>query len=405
MPAGGQRARATTVAAAGLLAALAGCAGPTPDAPRGFAFRVAPAATFDLSIARELTPREQGDRLLGVRLLFTGEHHEDPRSHAAQLELLRLLQARGRLITVALEMFPPDADGALDDWRLGKVEEAEFLERARWYEHWGFPWPYYRELFLWFREQQIPLRGVNVDETTRGAVRRDQMQDLPAEVREELGDLSAVVEPHRDLLLAQLRGSGHEGKLDADAAQFKSFLRVQTLWERAMGRRAARIAETQPPSGIVVVLIGSGHLAYKLGANLQAAQVSSVAQLTLWDAMEPPELLDPQGRAHVPVGVADWARVYVQETAGPLYPSLAGVKLSQAAVGVRVDAVSPFAAPWLQGLQTGDVIRSVNRRLAGTPTRLRLACEALPWDLPAMFFVERQDTSVTLSLTPRQKGS
>ncbi|HEX7926743.1 MAG TPA: ChaN family lipoprotein, partial [bacterium] len=249
----------------GLIAALAGCIPSAPDAPRGFAFRVPPATTYDLTRAKPLTPEEQAQRLQGVRLLFVGEHHDEARSHAAQLELLQTLQSRGRLITVALEMFPPDADGALDEWRQGRLEEAEFLERSGWYESWGHPWRYYRSLFIWFREQQIPLRGVNVDKATRIAARVDKPQDLPQATQEEVGDLREVLEPHRDFLLAQLRSAGHAGDLNPDSPQFKSFLRVQMLWERAMGRRAARLAEELPPNGIVVVLIGSGHLGYKLG--------------------------------------------------------------------------------------------------------------------------------------------
>jgi uncharacterized iron-regulated protein len=394
----------STGIAAVLLATLAGCLPATPDAPRGYAFRVPPATTFDLTLAKALTPPEQVARLQGVRLLFAGEHHDEARSHAAQLELLQLLQTRGRLITVALEMFPPEADSALEEWRQGRLEEAEFLERAGWYESWGYPWHYYRGLFLWFREQQIPLRGVNVDKATRTAVRVDKPQDLPQATQEEVGDLRDMLEPRRDLLLEQLRIAGHAGDLKPDSPQFKAFLRVQTLWERAMGRRGARLAETLPPNGIVVVLIGSGHLAYKLGANLQASQVSTVPQLSLWDFLAMPTALDPEGRIHVPVGVADWARAYVTDPIPVRYPSLSGLKLSQSAIGVRVDAVSPFAAPWLRPLQVGDVIRTVNGTLAGTPTRLRLSCEALAWDLPAEFQVERNDVALALPITPRRPG-
>jgi uncharacterized iron-regulated protein len=355
---------------------------------------------FDLNQARVLTPQEQGDRLQGVRLLFLGEHHEDSRSHDTELELLQLLQSRGRLLTVALEMFPPDADAALDDWRQGRVEEVEFLERSRWYETWGYPWRLYRPLFLWFREQRIPLHGVNADDATRAAARSGRVQDLSPALQKEVGDLDAVIEPHRDLFLDELNAGGHGGDFAADSPQFKSFLRVQTLWDRLMGQRAAKLAEAQTGNGLVVLLIGSGHLAYGLGANLQAARSSSVSQLTMWDTTEPRADLDTQGRGHVPVGVADWARLYVLEAIAPGYPSLAGVKLAQAPAGVRVEGVSPFAAPWLQSLKAGDVIRTVNGILAGTPTRLRYTSELLGWNAPVELVVDRDGAPQVLKLTP-----
>jgi uncharacterized iron-regulated protein len=383
---------------------LGGCTPPGPDAPRGYAFRVPPGVTFDLTRAQVLTPQVQGDRLEGVALLFLGEHHEDSRSHAAQLTILNLLQERGRLITVALEMFPPEANEALDAWRLGRLEETEFLERSQWYRHWGYPWHAYRELFLWFREQQIPLRGINVDEQARAAARRNRLEKLPPALREEAGELRMVLEPHRDLLLEQLRAAGHAGDLAPDSDQFAGFLRVQTLWERVMGRRAARMAEALPPRGIVVVLIGSGHLAYKLGANLQAAQVSTVPQLSLWDTVVKKEALDSQGRGYIPVGVSDWARLYAGSGFVTRYPSLVGLKLSSVPSGVRVDAVLPFTAAWLRALRPGDVIREVNGVLTGTPTRLRHTCESLPWDRPAEVTLERDGMLTLLTLTPRQES-
>ncbi len=389
-------------AAALLLALLLlGCASPAPDAPRGYAFRVMPGTTFDLAQGRTLDPAEQAARLEPVRLLFLGEHHTDAASHQAQLETLRLLHDHGHALTVALEMFSPAADAALEDWRRGKLDELQFLEHSHWYDAWGFPWRYYRGLFLWFREQQIPLHGVNADEATRTAARRGKLEDLPAAEREELGDLDIVLEPHRDLLLETLRAGGHAGEFTPDSPRFQGFLRVQTLWDRLMGQLAARLAAAQQGRATVVLLIGSGHLAYKLGANLQAARATPLPQLTVWDAPVADEELDARGRAYVPIGIGDWVRVHRQDPGAPDYPSLSGVKLAAAAEGVRVEALTPFAAPWLTVLHTGDAVVTLNGLAAASPTQLRLAVESLPWDQPATLSVIREGKTLPLVIYPR----
>jgi uncharacterized iron-regulated protein len=389
-------------ASAGLVLAtlLAACQSPSPDAPRGYVFHVPLGATFELAQGRVLDDAEQMARLRGVRLLLLGEHHEEPASHRAQLDLLRRLPAQGRAVTVALEMFPPSADPALEAWRLGTLSEAEFLERSGWYASWGYPWAYYRELFLWCRDRRIPLFGVNADAAARTAARLDKLQDLPPAAREEVGDLHGVLEPHRDLLLDTLRQGGHSGDLTPESAQFQGFLRVQTLWDRLMGQRAARLAAAQPAEGIVVLLIGSGHLAYKLGANLQAARIGAVASLSLWDDAVSPEDLDSQGRARVPVGIADWARVYLRDPEHLGYPTLTGVKLVSTGRGVQVESVSQFADPWLKDLRAGDLMLALNGQPMATPAQLRLAAEALPWDRPSEWNVEREGHSVPLQLRP-----
>jgi uncharacterized iron-regulated protein len=377
---------------------VASCAGDSADAPRAYRFRVPPGQTYDLIRGQVIPPDAHVERLAGVKLLFLGEQHTDPRSHEAQLDLLRGMQARGRRLTVALEMLPDGADAALEAWRQGSLGEAEFLERSGWYDAWGHPWRAYRELFLWFREHKIPLRGINVDEKTRAAARKGDAAALPEDVRREAGDLDAVLEPHRDYVLDTLRETGHGENLDAESPQFRSLLRVQTLWDRVLGRRAAGLAQAQPPDGAVVVLIGSGHLAWRLGANLWAAQAGPLPQLSLWDATVARDRLDAGGRAPVPVGIADWARVYVAEDAPPGFPSLAGIKLVASTGGVTMESVGSFAAPYTKPFQAKDVIQSLNGQPVTSVARLRMEFEALAWGETVPVAVLRAGQPVTLTL-------
>ena len=392
-----------------MLPGLAGCGASVPP-PSGlhpgpaYAFHVTPGETFDMMRGRAVPDEEIAERLRGVRLLFLGEQHTSPRSHRFQLAVIEALQASGKKVAVALEMFPPSANGALEDWRLGRLEEEEFLERSGWYTHWGFPWAHYRELFLAFRRHGLPLRGVNAERETRLKVRQNRLSALPPNLRDELEGLATPSHPGRRYLLDALKAAGHAGNLALDSLAFKRFSRVQEMWERLMGQRSARWAESRPPDAVTVVLIGSGHLAHRLGANLRAARISRVPQLTVWDTVVAQDALDGEGKFRVPLGMAEWVRVYLREKAPVRYPSLGGLKLKAGKAGTEgltVARVGLFAAKELKRIKKGDRIVSLNGKRHKTPAALRLAYERLPFGKPARLLILRNGKRITLEIVPR----
>ncbi len=396
-----------------------GCSlAPSPEAPRAYVYPVPLGVTFDMARGRVLSEADEAVRLTGSaapRLIFVGEHHGDPRSQATERRLIRLLLDRGRPVAVALEMFPPQADPALDAWRNGGLTEAEFAEQSGWYESWGFPWRAYRELFLLLRDARVPMHGVNADEATRTAVRENKLESLTPAVRADVGELDLSILPHRDYLQDALREAGHgagshpgpEASLAPEAPAFQRMQRVQVLWDRLIGVRSARLAEALPPPGVVVVILGSGHVAFGLGANLQAARESWLPQLSLWDTVVPPGSLDGQRRARIALGMADWVRIYPEDATLPAYPGLGGVKLAPDPAGVMVEAVrveegrvAPEEARAV--FRAGDVIQTLNRERVSSPADLRMRVEALPWDQPAEVALLRQGVQTGVTFTPRR---
>ena len=153
-----------------------------------------------------------------------------------------------------------------------------------------------------------------------------------------------------------------------------------------MGVRAARLASPGSEESVVVVLIGSGHLAYKLGANLHAAREAELPQLTFWD-----DVVAKAGPTYpVPVGIADFARVYEVDPDQRKYPSLGGLKLETAAEGVRIAGIRPHGGGAPRVLKKGDVIHALNGRAIATPAALRLAFEQLDPGSEAEFNLTRK---------------
>jgi uncharacterized iron-regulated protein len=364
-----------------------------------------------------LTEAQEAQRFAGPgapRLVFLGEHHADPRSQAFEVRALHMLLAQKRPVSVALEMFPPQSNAALDAWRHGKLTEAEFVEQSHWYETWGFPFAAYRAVFQLLREGQVSTYGVNVDDATRKAVRESAPGQLPEPLRSEIGGLDLEVAPHTQFLLDSLRDAGHDSPggagLTADSPGFQRMQRIQVLWDTVIGERAARLAESGPPDGVVVVLLGSGHVAYGLGANLRAARISSLPQLSMWDDLADPQSLDAKGRVRVPVGTADWVRIYPQASGSLGYPALSGLKLAADPAGVRIDAVRTPSGEITQlseddpqrVLQAGDLVQTICSERVTSPAHLRLMLEAVPWDQPVKATVLRSGTPVSVTLVFRR---
>jgi uncharacterized iron-regulated protein len=229
-------------------------------------------AITDSRTGEALTPDELAARLDPVRLLVIGEEHTSAESHRIQLALLEALARRGRPLLVGLEMFPAPAQESLDRWNGGWLTEEGFVRLGGWYENWGFPWGYYRDLFLFARREGIPFYAVNAPREVVTAVRKKGFAGLTPE---EAAQLPARVvtegEEFRTLFRSYFEGgaAGHGGM---GGALEDGLIAAQATWDAAMARNALRaLAEHGKPESLMVVLAGSGHAAYGMGIERQAA--------------------------------------------------------------------------------------------------------------------------------------
>lgn len=92
-------------------------------------------------------------------VIFIGEIHYNAQHHKAQLDIVRSLHTKGFPLAIGLEMFTPEEQQKLDDWSQGKLDEESF--QPIFSRNWSYGWPLYRDLFLFARENQIPLIALN----------------------------------------------------------------------------------------------------------------------------------------------------------------------------------------------------------------------------------------------------
>lgn len=93
-------------------------------------------------------------------VIFIGEIHYNQQHHTAQLDIIRSLHAKKLPVAIGLEMFAPEDQQRLDDWTGGKLDEESFLPiYAR---NWSYGWHLYRDLFIFARDNHIPLIALNI---------------------------------------------------------------------------------------------------------------------------------------------------------------------------------------------------------------------------------------------------
>jgi len=310
-----------------------------------------------------VTPAELAARLDGVKLVFVGESHTDAEFHRVQLRVIQELHKRGRQVLVGLEMYPATAAEQewLDRWRSDKgLDEEAFLTGSHWYRSWGYHWNYYRDIFLFARENGIRLFGVNVP---REAVQTARTKGLEALTPEQRALLPARVDTdsaeHQRLFRAFF------GEADAlhgnmPDAMFQGMYRAQCTWDAAMGWNALRALRTHGgDKAVMVVLVGSGHVAYGLGAERQArlwfdGRMASVIPIAVREEVGEPLV----GKVQASYADFVWG---LPPSSDPLYPSV-GLSTPEQKSGERYKVISvvkdsPAAAA---GFQVGDELVSID---------------------------------------------
>lgn len=357
-------------------------------------------AITDSHTGELITPGELPARLAGVDLLLVGESHTNIDSHRVQHRIVDELDRAGRRVMIGLEMFPYTHQEHLDRWVAGLYSEEGFLEIGDWYTVWGYHWNYYRDLFLLARERGIPMFGVNTPREVVTAVREKGFQDLTEEEAAHIpSDIDTDSEDHLTLFKAYFdEDDPIHAQMTEDA--WKSMLRAQCTWDATMGYNAVKALEAHGEEGaIMVVLTGSGHVAYGLGIERQAAQWfdGEVALLI------PVSVVDRDGEPveKVQASYADflWG---VPEEQAPIYPSL-GLSTRKADDGRRkVIHVSEDSPAEAAGFQLGDVLLTVEgQEIQGKGVLSRLIADKR-WGDSLSATVQRGEETVELVVLLRR---
>lgn len=201
-----------------------------------------------------------------VNIVFVGEFHDNEDHHKYQLDIIKALKDAGIPVAIGLEMFATDFQNELDMWVRKDIALNNFLEVYN--KNWSYPWPLYEDVFLYARDNNIPMIGLNVLRTITqkvsiyglSSLNNEEIKALPPDLICEI-DSKAV-----DVLKSVYQSHNKEN--------FIYFCEAQMIWDKAMAMNIVKFIE-ENPGRLLVVLAGAGH-AMKFGIPAQIRNKTSL---------------------------------------------------------------------------------------------------------------------------------
>lgn len=203
------------------------------------------------------------DALAQADFVFVGENHDDPNTHKLELAILQDLSAKGRPVTLAMEMFERDVQESLGRFGAGRVPEADFLKASR-------PWPRYasdyKPLVDFAISRKLPVIASNVPRPFASEVSKAGFDALTAKTSEErkwfatdLQCATADDEYYRRFLDAM----GTHPDASADRFYFAQCVKDETMAESIVKAHAA--GSTDGQRALVLHVNGAFHSDFHFG--------------------------------------------------------------------------------------------------------------------------------------------
>jgi uncharacterized iron-regulated protein len=198
------------------------------------------------------------DRCAQARVLYLGEEHDGAVDHELQFQTLQALAQR-RAVTVVAEMFQLPSREVLCEYQAGRLDDAELRAQSEWDKRWGHPWELYLPIWQVSQRYGVGLRPLRNSTESGKNLSKLGVQGFTLEERRGLAPEPYQFGPQPESLRKVFEA--HAGPVSQEA--FDRFLKAQTLWEEFM---AAQIRSAlREEQGMVVVLVGKGHLLHGLG--------------------------------------------------------------------------------------------------------------------------------------------
>jgi len=183
-------------------------------------------------------------------LILIGEVHDSKVHHDIQLAVIRSLWTKKVPLSIGVEMIQSDSQKQLDDWTLGRISEKDF--EAVFAANWSQDWRLYRDIFMFARENQIPMVAINLPKDIVKKVSREGYQSLSAEEKKNLpeGTSCDLKNPHTEFLRQSFKDVF---KHVTNNKVFDYFCEAQTLRNSGMAMTITRYAKKHPERKIIAL--------------------------------------------------------------------------------------------------------------------------------------------------------
>jgi uncharacterized iron-regulated protein len=208
----------------------------------------------------------------GSDVVLVAEAHDNAKDHAMQLDVIRSLRAKKAPLAIGLEMFQSDYQKQLDEWTAGRITEEIF--KSIYFRNWTYDWSLYRDIFIFARDNHIPMIALNVPKEIVSKVARQGFASLTPEERVNLpaGVTCDLNNPQTEFLK---RSFQEVFRHEANGKIFANFCEAQAVRNNGMALLVADDLKRHPGRKLVV-LTGIWH-AVKYGIPERLTNIGNVS--------------------------------------------------------------------------------------------------------------------------------
>lgn len=218
-------------------------------------------------------------------VVFFGEQHDDPGTHAMQRALLEALSRR-RAVILSLEMFERDVQPLLDAYLADRVGEDSLLAQGR-------PWPRYdtdyRPAVEWARFHDWPVIAANIPRPIASAIARGGLGALDtlaerralAAAESRCTSRGRYFENFGETMRAHVPGDTDSAK----AASLDRYYQSQCMKDETMAESIVQARMKHGPSALIVHLNGAFHSNEGLGTAERVERRDPDAKLVVVTAI------------------------------------------------------------------------------------------------------------------------
>jgi aminopeptidase N len=297
------------------------------------------AAAVDLSSLTALP--QVMNRVADREIIYVGEIHDTFSHHVMELEIIKDLHRRGKKIAIGMEMFQKPFQKIIDEYVEGKIDEKTFLKRSEYFKRWSFDYNFYRPILLFARSEKIPVIALNQKQAIVEKVSHKGLDSLSPEEKKSIpSQMDFSDDAYRERLKKVFRAHKH-----FEPDNFDFFYQAQILWDETMAESVDQFLNLHRDHQMVV-LAGSGHLAYGSGIPKRVARRNGYGYVIILND------------ADLEKGIADFI-LFPGDIPGITSPKLM-VFLKDETGKVAITGFTPKSVSQEAGMEVGDVILSVD---------------------------------------------
>lgn len=200
------------------------------------------------------------DQVTENQLVYVSESHDRYDHHLTQLAVLKAMYEKHPDVVLAMEQFFQPYQGALDRYISGEIDEVDFLNESEYFDRWRFDYRLYRPLLRFAREKAIPVIALNIEKEITRKVASEGIEALTDEERAKIPkEINRDSEQYSQQLKEIFELHPH-----SDKRNFDFFVEAQLIWDEGMAQRASEHFKANP-DGHMVLIAGTGHLAFRTG--------------------------------------------------------------------------------------------------------------------------------------------